>query len=278
LSARVADKPPYHKAVAALLRKAKENKPQTWYTFGQTELQINSEDVRAVAFLKKPPWNDLVSKLVRYCVACKISIPADDGPHFAAFLQELELEEETTRTTSNPLVVALGLNLTISEASIDAYSGGYLHFTLDDDGKVVASKYALSRKLGPDLTPLYRSWRTVPGLGRRRFVGAYFANDANLYLVGTPLRSVDLRLCVLNIIPGDKQPILRGLVLGVSYRGTIITSRCLFVRSDSIDPVSRKAFVKAPLSKEEFQKKFSEGADFLFGLEELAYIKISTGE
>ena len=219
------------------------------------------------------------TKVVRYCRDVKINIPAGDAHHFATFHQQFEQEEILTRNPShNPLIVALGLDLTISEASIQSYNGGYLHFTLDDDGRVVVSKYVLSRNLGPDLAPLYRSWRNVPGSGRRRFVGAYFANDANLYLVGTPIRSVDLRLCIFNIIPGEKQKILRGVVLGVSYRGTILTSRCLLVRLRSISSVRRKVLVEAPLPREAVQKDLPEVADFLFGIEKPDYIKLSTGE
>lgn len=279
MNAKAVDAPSYNRAVAELLRRAKKNKPQTWDKFGKSELQLDPEDIKAVANLKKMPWNDLVSKLVRYCRDVKINIPAGDAHHFATFHQQFEQEEILTRNpSSNPLIVALGLDLTISEASIQSYNGGYLHFTLDDDGRVVVSKYVLSRNLGPDLAPLYRSWRNVPGSGRRRFVGAYFANDANLYLVGTPIRSVDLRLCIFNIIPGEKQKILRGVVLGVSYRGTILTSRCLLVRLRSISSVRRKVLVEAPLPREAVQKDLPEVADFLFGIEKPDYIKLSTGE
>ncbi len=173
---------------------------------------------------------------------------------------------------------ALGLQSSICEKSTSFFSGSYLHMALDDDANVVTSRCILSARLGHDRTPIYKLRRMVPSYGSRRYVGSYFCTATHLYLVGTPLASFDIRLSLFSVVSSERQAILRGIVLGVSPRSTILTSRCMLVRVDHIGLDLRRSVFAKPIPKDRLNPELVEVGEYLFGNEKVPYIKESTGE
>jgi hypothetical protein len=96
------------------------------------------------------------------------------------------------KVRAKTLISALGLKTTKAHESISTYSGNYLLFTLDPDSNVVVTSIVLSQELGDDRAPIYKARRRVTRADTINFVGAYFANEHQLYLVGTPRGSVEL--------------------------------------------------------------------------------------
>lgn len=241
--------------------------------------KVDEEDLKSVAYRKTQPWGLLIKAVATYAHKKKTTAPEELKQDIADLLDRYQIDINFANNLSAPhFIKALGLNTNICESSTEIHRGAYLHIALDDDARMVTSRCVLSGMLGNDGTPIYRSRRRVPSSGYRRYLGAYFANDSNLYLMGTPLGSVDIRLSLFSIVAGERQDVLRGLVLGVSQRGTILTSRCLLIRSHFFKPSLRKVIFSSPLPKGNVPPAIFELTDYLFGVEKPEYIKVSTGE
>jgi hypothetical protein len=188
-----------------------------------------------------------------------------------------EQPQTEDQTETHSFISALGINMTISEKSVKDFNGEYLHFALNDKEEVVTSKCYLSADLGADDAPIFLSSRQTD-VGILKSAGAYFCSDRNLYLIASPLDSVDLRMSVFNVIPGAPQMIIRGMVLGVSRTKTILSSRCVLISSEHIDDGSQRQLYEAPTARPSFEKKMVDELDeistFLFGEQTVDYIKL----
>ncbi|MDA9483079.1 hypothetical protein XI07_13790 [Bradyrhizobium sp. CCBAU 11445] len=284
-------------AVRQLLRTVKDSHNLRWEKFA-SQIGFDKEDVVGVAYDKKKPWHDFVVKLVRCCnrrgyavpsaIAAQLGLAASQPAPPAVVSPPAPLP--ASAPPERGFIASLGIDKDIRKTSVDNYNGTYYNFTLDDDRKVVVSAYGLSRELGADQTPIYRSWRKLPNQKkRRRYVGAYFANTDNLYLVGTPIGAVDIRLSIFSIIPGEKQNMLRGMGLVFSHRRAILTGNSILVRAQHISSLQRNALMDKPLTKDDLQKILSlskpamknellEIVDYLYDLNNPTQIKYSTNE
>jgi hypothetical protein len=218
--------------------------------------------------LRTVPSEFLVRLLVRHCISVQIEIPPELVPY-----KPRETFPRTRKDREKTLIAALGLKTNKSEESIEFYNGNYLLFTLDLDANVVVSPHVLSSELGDDGAPIYRARRRVTDAGTVYFVGAYFANEHQLYLVGSPRGSVELRLSIFHIIHKTRQAMLRGSTLRVS-NNTIFSTRCVLVR-DEFKLNVRRTLVYGEHQKASFTEDHPEIANYLYGVENPPYIKIS---
>jgi hypothetical protein len=258
----------FDRAVQQLANHIKSFKRPTWQKLA-SDIKFDEEDLKAVAHGKKKATPELAQKLIKYSKKNRIEIPTD--------VLDRTSEELRQNTKNSSFIGELGINETISNISIKKYGGKYLLFSVDDDRNVVVARCVLSQALGSDLTPIYRSWRRT-AIGFRRFTGAYFFYDSQLYLVGSRPNSVDLRLSVFHVIPDEEQQILRGMALGVSPRGAILSSRCLLMSAREVRHTVRRKLCAATQPRASLQLLLPEAADFLFGEGEDVYIKLTTGE
>lgn len=110
-------------------------------------------------------------------------------------------------------------------------------------------------------------------------VGAYFFSaPLHLYLIASPEDSANLRLSVYDATPGSaKHAIIRGVVLGVHPNNVIISSRCVLVPMALASENNQDRLWMTPTSRQDFDKlnsTFQEVARFLFGEEDIDYIKL----
>jgi hypothetical protein len=131
--------------------------------------------------------------------------------------------------------------------------------------------------VGTDEAPIYRSARYYPDLGVVDSLGTYFCCDQHLYIVASPTQTVDLRLSIFNIMPTSEQRIIRGMALGVTSKKTILSSRCVLVRTSLVKEPIQAELWDAPAtigSFKEISAEFAEIGDYLFGEESVDYIKL----
>jgi hypothetical protein len=185
---------------------------------------LAGDKARNIAEERVVPDPLLVRLLVLHCVRARIEIPFV----LERFIR-LRKSPRPRKVRAKTLISALGLKTTKAHQSISTYSGNYLLFTLDPDSNVVVTSFTLSQELGDDGAPIYQARRKVTKTDIISFVGAYFANEHQLNLVGTPRESVELRLHIFHIIHLAKQTIIRGLNLRLS-NAQIFSTRCVLVR------------------------------------------------
>src|SRR5260221_9093116 len=109
-----------------------------------------------------------------------------------------EDQERTEYSTleSYSFIGSMGINSRALESSIEKYKGCYCLFVLNDDNELVTAQCILSKQLGSDKAPIYRSWRIVKAAGRRelwRYSGAYFTDRKHLFLVSSLQGQPDAR-------------------------------------------------------------------------------------
>jgi hypothetical protein len=250
---------------------------------------VLSEIARGRDRPKKKPSKEFALKLIRYCKAREgfhfsdtilegLHSILEPSKHALQSTEELEnrrstdeqITEKQEEARPRSFISALGLKKTIAEKSIDDFSGHYLHFGLNDKDEIVTTKCCLSSELGEDEAPIFSSSRHYPDEGILQAAGAYFCFERNLYLLASPIDSVDLRLSVFNVIPRSRQNIIRGMVLGVTRTKTILSSRCVLVTADRINEAVLNQLYEKPCVRAAFAKisdEFSEISTFLFGEE-----------
>ena len=187
-------------------------------------------------------------------------------------------------------ISALGLNDDVAMRSIRRFFGKYLHFALNEDGLIVTTRCALSNERGSDGAPIYKTERWYSEFGLVEAAGVYFCEDNNLYLLASPEGHVDLRLSIFNVLSSSsmrsKQPqeILRGMALGVNPKKTILSSRCILIRPECVEPEVANQLWDEPATKDSFKiinanpqsfkTQFQEIAEYLYGEESVDYIKL----
>jgi hypothetical protein len=194
----------------------------------------------------------------------------------------------STPTISGGFIPALGLTDGVATRSMKRFSGDYLHFSLNEDEKVITARCELKNELGGDGAPVYRSERWYSDFGEVDSVGVYFSWDTNLYLLASPAGEVDLRLSILNVLASSadtqKQPILRGMALGVNPKKTILSSRCILMHGECLSIEMAQLLWDNPMTIESFalvepgadfaEVNFREIAEYLNGEEAVDYIKL----
>jgi hypothetical protein len=270
----------FQDAFAGLLKLAyQRSRPLSWNELGR-EMRAGKDignDLRHLSNRERlRPYPVIVRLAVAYCIRKNINIPEQIAPRFKHYMPKKQLPAFPKAKGS--LIDALGLELKKSQQSIRDYNGIWLLFTIDKDGDVVVSTYTLSRELGADGAPVFKATRKRSKKSIQHFVGAYFANEHQLYLIGTPNESVELRLAIFHIIVSTSQDVLRGAILRVS-EGIIISTRCVLVRSASIKDDKERELAAIGSHKREFvQQRNPEIADYLYGLENPPYIAVSQRE
>lgn len=241
--------------------------------------KIDEETLTNLVHKGKAPWGAVVRAVGSFVERRRTPLPRELRVGLDKMLHaEVDPDDTDGSAREHSFIGALGLNSSICDTSTRFYRGPYLHFALDEDGRVVTSRCLLSSTVGTDGVPIFRSRRRIPSYGFRRYQGAYFANDSNLYLLATPLRSVDIRLSLFSIVSGERQDVLRGVVLGATRRSSVLTSRCALVRADRIGPGVRRTVFASPLLGHEVPSDLAEVNLYLHGTENPPFIKISTGE
>jgi hypothetical protein len=259
-----------------LLTQAKDHSEKSWNQFAplvsQTGKDVGDDYLRHVANAERVlPWVPVVRSTVRYCIKAGLPVPQ----RFASY----KLEERKSEVPDvSPIVQILGLKSNKSEESLNEYRGRYLLFTVDNKGKVVVSTYLLSREAGQEGAPVFKATRRRSKTSIQHFVGGYFANEHQLYLIGTPVKSVELRLAIFHVMPGEDQAMLRGAILRVSD-GPILATRGMLVRASKIPIAVKKKLIIKSHTKDDL--KFhgqNEIADYLSGVDNPPYISVSVGE
>lgn len=264
----------FRKAFGELLTRAKEHSDKSWNLFapmvGQTGKEVG-DDLRHVANADRVlPWVPLVRSTVRYCAKAGLAVPE----RFASY--RLQTREPKTPEMS-PIVQVLGLKSTKSEESLVEYGGRYLLFATDNQRKIVVSTYLLSREVGQEGTPVFKAMRRRTKQSIQHFVGGYFANDHQLYLIGTPLKSTELRLAIFHVMPGEEQTMLRGAILRVSD-GPILATRAMLIRANAIPILVKKTLIHKTHERESLPPILAEVADYLSGVDNPPYVSVSVGE
>lgn len=122
------------------------------------------------------------------------------------------------------------LELPRLRSSINFYKGRYLHISTSPvrEGYIISEcellDTAWERKL-----PAYRLTRKQR-TSAYSYAGGYFANDRQLFLLGSQENSLDARLHVFNVQAGNND-MLSGVMAGVSYQGMAYASRCCLIKS-----------------------------------------------
>jgi hypothetical protein len=266
----------FRQAFAEVLTRAKDHSDTSWDLFAplvaQTGENVGDKHLRHVANADRVwPWVPLVRSTVRYCIRTELSVP----PRFAPYV----LKDRVSKVPEmSPIVKILGLKSTKSEESLVEYGGRYLFFTVDNKGMIVVSTYLLSREVGQEGTPIFKAMRRRSKRSIQHFVGGYFANDHQLYLIGTPIKSTELRLAIFHVMPGEGQEMLRGAVLRVSD-GPILATPAMLVRANAIPIAVKKKLILNSHTKDDLKyHNLAEIADYMTGVDKRPYVSISAGE
>jgi len=245
------------------------------YTKRDIKSPLSKEDEKQLA--------DLLSR-----AAADIAESADssdrDEEETPGSVDEDERPEYST-LESYSFIGSMGINSRALESSIDKYKGSYCLFVLNDDHEVVTAQCMLSKRLGSDKAPIYRSWRIVNVAGRRelwRYSGAYFTDRKHLFLVSSLQAQPDARMSVFHVnFSDDHQELLRGAYIGVSSQNAIISCRAMLLRYNGVERdmlEQLKKLLYEPRSRKYVQSlrldMLDETLDFLF---EGSTIKLSFG-
>ncbi len=187
---------PVRVAFGELMRAAYERVKgkQTWQVFAQKVFFDPRKDpkvgdqARYLSQLRiEIPDAMTVRMLVGHCCRSGIAIPAELDRFRPRSAAARRPPVHATKTLSD----ALGLEKNKADASLDRYCGRYLLFALEAEQKVIVTSYLLSKEKGKDGWPIFQARRRSPEGDLARSLGAYFANDHQLYLVGTPVDSIE---------------------------------------------------------------------------------------
>src|SRR5712664_4137830 len=250
-------------AVGSLIKAAYDHAKEaarvaTWQEFAVKVLfedRRNSsagERVRMLSLARvEIPDTLIVRMLANYCRRSGIDIPAS--------LERFKPRPADQRPQVSPtktFKAALGLNKSKADESIENHCGRYLLFTLDPEQQIFVTSYLLSQEKGEDGSPIFQARRTVSDGTLVRSVGAYFANERQLYLVGTPVGSIEMRLSIFHSINVNTHIMVRGVNLRMA--GSLITStRCMLVR-DEFRVAIRRDLLRGSHSRKRIASYFFE--------------------
>ncbi|OKO73763.1 hypothetical protein AC630_27840 [Bradyrhizobium sp. AS23.2] len=250
-------------AVGSLIRQAYDHaietkKVATWQEFAVKVLYEDRKDassgerVRMLSLVRvEIPDTLIVRMLVNYCRHSGIDIPAL-LERFKPRPADQRPQVRSTKTFKE----ALGLNKNKADESIENYCGRYLLFTLDPEQQIIVTSYLLSQEKGDDGSPIFQARRRVADGTLVRSVGAYFSNERQLYLVGTPVGSIEMRLSIFHSINVNTHIMVRGVNLRMA-ESLITSTRCMLVRDDFRVAI-RKDLLKGSHSRKRIANYFFE--------------------
>jgi hypothetical protein len=225
-------------AVGSLLKEAYEHAKKTgvagtWQEFAVKVLFEDRKDrtvgerVRNLSQVRvEIPDTLSVRLLVNFCRRSEIGVPS--------LLERFKPRPSDQRPQVSPtktLKAALGLEKKKADESIENYNGRYLLFTLDPEQRIIVTSYLLSQEKGDDGSPVFQARRRTSEGTLVRSLGAYFSNEHQLYLVGTPVGSIEMRLSIFHIVAVTRQVMVRGVNLRM-VDGSIASTRCMLVRDE----------------------------------------------
>lgn len=237
------------------------------------EKQTLSDMVRTVR-PTRPTWSQ-AKLIVDHYLENKFEIPASIRARLGLFLHDLPpLDGVRPAAPVSTFISNVGIDDGVARQST-GLAGDFFHFSLDANALVVTTKCYLLNKLSQDKAPIFVSVRyDSSGATDVNSVGAYFFNQTNnLYLIGTPEGSVNLRLSVFDL---SKETIIRGVVLGVRDQ-SILSSRCVIVTTGSVKKEDKETLYKERLKKDVFEglsDLFDEIGRYLFGEEPEKHIDL----
>ena len=185
------------------------------------------ERVRMLTMVRvEIPDTLMVRMLVNYCRRSEIDVPA-----LLERFMPLPADQRPQVSPTKTFKEALGLNKSKADESIENFSGRYLLFTLNPEEQIIVTSYLLSAEKGEDGSPIFQARRTASDGTLVRSVGAYFTNERQLYLKGTPVGSTEMRLSIFHSTNANAHSMARGVNLRMSD-GQITSTRCVLVRDE----------------------------------------------
>jgi hypothetical protein len=261
------------------------------YNVSVLEEMSRTKTVKGVERPKKIISHRFAVRLITFCrTEPGLIVPAELAERLGVLWGSPDRPAKRTKTPDEPggFIPALGLTDDVAVRSIRRFNGEYLHFALNEDEMIVTTRCTLSEERGADAAPVFRSKRWYSEFGPVEAVGVYFSWDTNLYLLASPAGEVDLRLSIFNVLSSSsaksKQHVLRGMALGVNPKKTILSSRCVLVQAECVEPEIANQLWDDPAAVESFKNikpgagspdtKFRAIAEYLCGEETVDYIKL----